>query len=49
MPFLEALRAAWADWPPLRKIVAAWMGHKPPERGNLADLVAMFPSGKIGG
>lgn len=47
IPFLMALRRSWEDWPPLRKLAAAWAGHKPPDRGSLADLVEMFPGGVI--
>lgn len=46
-PFLEALHAEWKNYPPLRMMVAAALGHKPPERGNIADLLQMFPGGTI--
>ncbi len=45
--FLEDLQRAWEDWPPLRKTVAAFFGHEPKERGNLADLLNLFPDGTI--
>jgi len=49
IPFLEDLHRAWADWPPLRKLVAAYLGHKPRARkhGELQELLAMFPHGVI--
>jgi hypothetical protein len=47
--FLEDLNRAWADYPPLRKLAAAYLGHKPPARPskNYAELLAMFPAGSI--
>jgi hypothetical protein len=47
--FLEDLHRAWADYPPLRKLVAVYLGHKPRARPskNYAELLAMFPAGKI--
>jgi hypothetical protein len=47
--FLEDLHRAWADCPPLRRIVAAYLGHKPQTKSskNYHDLLAMFPSGAI--
>ena len=49
MPFLAALMRAFADYPPLRKIAAAFAGYKRPKRSNdLSELLAMFPDGKIG-
>ncbi len=49
IPFLEDLHRAWAEFPPLRRIVAAYLGHKPRARPstNYHELVAMFPSGTI--
>ena len=48
--FLEDLHRAWADYPPLRKMVAAYLGLKPRARGskNYRELLAMFPNGMIG-
>ncbi len=48
-PFLEDLHRAWADAPPLRKMVAAYLGHKPPAKAskNYRELLAMFPGGTI--
>jgi hypothetical protein len=48
--FLEDLHRAWADSPPLRKMVAAYLGYKPGAKAskNYRELLAMFPSGKIG-
>jgi hypothetical protein len=47
MPFLAALRRAWADCPPQRRMVAAYLGIKPAQsnqsRNNLEELAAMFP------
>lgn len=47
--FLEDLHRAWAECPPLRKMVAAYLGHKPPARSSkdYRDLLAMFPNGMI--
>jgi hypothetical protein len=47
IPFIQALHRAWDQWPPLRKFVAAALGHKPKRRGNLDELLAMFPDGTI--
>jgi hypothetical protein len=48
IPFLHALRREWKDYPPLRMMVAAALGHKPQRRSkDLNDLLAMFPGGKI--
>lgn len=49
MPFLEDLHRAWADCPPLRKMVAAYLGIKPRARAskNYGALLAMFPNGTI--
>jgi len=49
MSFLEDLHRAWQDWPPLRKVVAAYLGHKPKQKSskNFHQLLAMFPSGTI--
>lgn len=47
--FLKNLHAEWADYPPLRVVVAALAGVKPRERGskNFAELLGMFPAGRI--
>jgi hypothetical protein len=47
--FLEDLHRAWADAPPLRKMIAAYLGHKPRARvsQNYRELLAMFPNGTI--
>ncbi len=49
IPFLEALRGAWAECPPLRRLLAAWLGFKPKPRPskNFNELLAMFPGGAI--
>lgn len=49
MPFLEALRRAWTECPPARRIVAAYLDYKPPSRpsSNFHELLAMFPNGAI--
>ena len=49
MPFVEALRRAWSECPPGRRLVAAYLGYKPPSRpsSNFQELLAMFPSGTI--
>jgi hypothetical protein len=49
MPFLDELRRAWADCPPLRRLLAVYLGYKPKPRPskNYHELLAMFPSGKI--
>lgn len=48
-PFLEDLHRAWADAPPLRKMLAAYFGCKPRARAskNYGELLAMFPNGTI--
>jgi hypothetical protein len=48
--FLEDLHRAWADAPPLRKMIAAYLGYKPQIRAstNYRELLAMFPNGRIG-
>lgn len=57
MPFLQDLNRSWADCPPLRRMVAAYLGIKPKERTpgrrqdrgqDISELLAMFPTGKIG-
>jgi len=47
--FLEDLHRAWADYPPLRRLAAAALGHKPRSRGskNYQALIAMFPGDTI--
>ena len=47
--FLEDLRRAWADCPPLRRIVAAYFGIKPRVRSsrNYRELLGLFPGGAI--
>jgi hypothetical protein len=47
--FLEDLHRAWADCPPLRRMVAAYLGIKPKQQAsqNYHDLLAMFPGGTI--
>lgn len=47
--FLEDLHRAWADAPPLRKMVAAYLGHRPRARPSrdFRELLAMFPNGMI--
>jgi hypothetical protein len=47
--FLEDLYRAWADFPPLRRMIAAYLGHRPHEKPtrNYHDLLAMFPGGSI--
>ncbi len=49
MLFLEQLRRAWADCPPARRLLAAFLGYKPPARpsSNYQELLAMFPNGTI--
>jgi len=47
--FLDDLFEAWEDCPPLRRMIAAFMGIKPKEKPskNFAELLAMFPGGII--
>ena len=47
--FLEDLHRVWADYPPLRRLAAAALGHKPRSRAskNYQALIAMFPGGTI--
>jgi hypothetical protein len=49
MPFVEELRRTWAECPPLRRLLAAFLGYKPPPRAsrNYHELLAMFPGGLI--
>lgn len=49
IPFIEDLRRAWADAPPLRKMVAAYLGYKPSARASrdYGALLTMFPGGTI--
>lgn len=49
VPFLEDLHRAWADAPPLRKLVAAYFGYRPRARASkdYRELLAMFPGGSI--
>jgi hypothetical protein len=49
IPFLEDLHRAWIDYPPVRRMVAAYLGHKPRARpsSNYHELLAMFPGGAI--
>jgi len=49
IPFLEDLRRAWAECPPLRRMAAAYLGYKPKARPsvNYHELLAMFPNGTI--
>jgi hypothetical protein len=47
--FLEDLQRVWAECPPLRRMVGAYLGFRPrraPSR-NYHELVAMFPGGMI--
>jgi hypothetical protein len=47
--FLEDLHRAWADCPPLRRLVAAYLGHRPPAKVSRSyhELLGMFPGGAI--
>jgi hypothetical protein len=47
--FLEDLQQAWADCPPLRRMIAGYLGIRPRSRPskNYNELVAMFPGGAI--
>jgi hypothetical protein len=47
--FLADLHRAWSDFPPLRRLAAAALGHKPRARAsrNYQALLAMFPGGVI--
>ena len=49
VPFLEDLNRAWSDFPPLRRLAAAYLGYRPRSRAsrNYHELLAMFPSGAI--
>lgn len=48
-PFLEDLGNAWKEWPPLRKFMAAYHGHKPQPKPSqdFAALLGMFPGGAL--
>lgn len=47
--FLKKLGEEWQEFPPLRIIVGLFAGIKPREKPNknFAELLAMFPSGRI--
>jgi len=47
--FLEDLHRAWADCPPLRRMVALYLGYKPRSKpsSKYDELLAMFPTGAI--
>jgi hypothetical protein len=47
--FFDDLQVRFEDCPPLRRMVAAFMGIKPKEKPSTdyAELLAMFPSGMI--
>ncbi len=47
--WLRDLHEAWADCPPVRRMLAAFFGIKPKDRreGDLAELLAMFPNGQM--
>ena len=49
IPFLEHLRHAWAECPPLRRLLAAYLGYRPASKPskNYQELLAMFPGGRI--
>ena len=49
IPFLEDLRRAWEQWPPLRKLIGSALGHVPKAAAstNYHELLAMFPGGAI--
>lgn len=49
IPFLEDLCGAWDQWPPLRKFMAAYHGHKPkpPPSTDYENLLSMFPGGNL--
>ncbi len=49
LPFLEELRRAWSECPPLRRMVAAYLGYRPRPKpsNNYHELLAMFPTGAI--
>lgn len=49
MDWIDAILGQWDRWPPLRKMVAVALGHKPPEPAskNYDKLLAMFPGGAI--
>ncbi len=49
VPFLEDLHRAWAECPPLRRMVAGYLGFKPRAKPSKSyhELLAMFPNGTI--
>lgn len=50
IPFLKALHREWENYPPVRMMVAAALGHKPKKRSkDFTELLAMFPAGIIPG
>lgn len=51
-PRIEALYDEWADHPPVHEMVAVYLGYKPQSKktkkyGDLAELIGMFPTGRI--
>ena len=47
--FLEDLQRAWADCPPIRRMIAAYLGYRAsskPSR-NYHELLGLFPGGTI--
>jgi hypothetical protein len=49
IPFLDELRRAWSECPPLRRLLAASLGYKPRPLASkdYDELLAMFPTGLI--
>jgi hypothetical protein len=47
--FLDDLHRAWAEAPPLRRMIATYLGHRPRAKPskNYHELLAMFPGGAI--
>jgi len=46
-PVLEALHTEWEELPPTAASSAAAIGFKPKEKGDLMELLARFPDGRI--
>lgn len=51
MDYIDDLFDEWDDRPPLRMLVAQFMGVKPKEKPSkdYSELIALFPGGQIRG
>ena len=44
---IAAYRRYWEKHPPTHMLVAAYLGYKPQEKGDLGELIDMFEGGSI--